>query len=156
MVRVWLWLKGVWTNQRGINVNDSLSCLFTANCITGSGDPYWLNDECYAWVISVDDYCCENEWDTICQLTYNYCFEGWTGDLPLARTLIDDIKIFPNPTTGILYINKFVEINVYDNLGKLVLSGKGNIIDLSLFNKGIYNAMIKYNNKIINKKIIKK
>ena len=106
-------------------------------------------------LISVDDYCCVNEWDTICQLTYNYCFEGWTGDLPAARVALKDIKIFPNPTTGIFYINKFVKINVYDNIGRLVLSGTGNIIDLSPFDKGIYNTVIKYNNQTINKKIIK-
>ena len=63
------------------NVNDSLSCLYSAGCITGAGYPYWLNDECYAWVISVDDYCCENEWDTICQATYNYCDGTWSGPL---------------------------------------------------------------------------
>ena len=26
------------------NTNDSLSCLYSANCITGPGNPYWLND----------------------------------------------------------------------------------------------------------------
>ena len=63
------------------NVNDSLSCLYSANCITGAGNPYWLNDPCYAWVISVDDYCCNNEWDTICQATYDYCDGTWVGPL---------------------------------------------------------------------------
>ena len=63
------------------NVHDSISCLFAAGCITGPGDPYWLNDPCYAWVISVDDYCCENEWDTICQATYDYCDGTWSGPL---------------------------------------------------------------------------
>jgi len=63
------------------NVNDSISCLYDANCFTGPGIPYWLNDECYAWVISVDDYCCENEWDTICQATYDYCDGTWLGPL---------------------------------------------------------------------------
>ena len=63
------------------NTKDSLSCFFSANCITGAGSPYWLNDECYAWVISVDDYCCENEWDTICQATYDYCDGTWSGPL---------------------------------------------------------------------------
>jgi hypothetical protein len=67
------------------NVNDSASCLYDAGCITGPGEPYWLNDPCYAWVIEVDEYCCENEWDQICQLTYNYCSDGWTGELPPAR-----------------------------------------------------------------------
>jgi len=69
------------------NVNDTLSCLYDANCITGPGLPYWLNDECYAWVISVDDYCCENYWDTICQATYNYCASGWTGPAMSRRSL---------------------------------------------------------------------
>jgi hypothetical protein len=67
------------------NVHDSISCLYDAGCISGAGNPYWLNDPCYAWVISVDDYCCENEWDTICQLTYDYCDGTWSGPL-LTRT----------------------------------------------------------------------
>tara|TARA_R110002049_G_scaffold109426_3_gene258267 strand:- start:1215 stop:3095 length:1881 start_codon:yes stop_codon:yes gene_type:complete len=67
--------------QSTANVNDSISCLYNASCITGPGNPYWLNDECYAWVISVDDYCCENEWDTICQATYDYCNGSWSGPL---------------------------------------------------------------------------
>ena len=61
------------------NVNDSNSCLYDAGCITGPGIPYWLNDPCYAWVIDVDEYCCDNEWDEICQLTYDYCEGTWTG-----------------------------------------------------------------------------
>ena len=67
------------------NVSDSLSCLYAANCITGPGNPYWLNDPCYAWVLEVDEYCCENEWDTICQATYDYCDGTWSGPL-LSRT----------------------------------------------------------------------
>ena len=41
-------------------------------------------------------------------------------------------------------------------MGKLILSGKGTMVDLSSFSKGIYNTVIKYNNQIINNKIIKK
>jgi hypothetical protein len=41
-----------------------------------------LNDPCYEWVILVDEYCCENEWDTICQATYNHCEGTWIGPLP--------------------------------------------------------------------------
>ena len=63
------------------NVNDSVSCLYSANCITGAGYPYWLNDPCYAWTIEVDEYCCNNEWDTICQATYDYCSGSWSGPL---------------------------------------------------------------------------
>jgi len=62
------------------NVSDN-NCLYDANCISGPGFPYWLNDPCYAWVISVDDYCCDNVWDTICQLTYDHCEGTYAGPL---------------------------------------------------------------------------
>jgi len=32
-------------------------------------------------VISVDDYCCNNEWDEICQLTYDHCDGTYFGEL---------------------------------------------------------------------------
>ena len=63
------------------NVHDSVTCLYDAGCTTGPGNPYWLNDACYSWVISVDDYCCNNEWDEVCQATYDYCDGTWTGPL---------------------------------------------------------------------------
>ncbi len=64
------------------NINVEDSCFYDAGCVTGPGSPYWLNNPCYAWVIDVDDYCCENGWDTICQATYNYCEGTWVGPLP--------------------------------------------------------------------------
>ena len=86
------------------NVSDSLSCLYAANCITGPGNPYWLNDECYAWVIEVDEYCCNNEWDEICQLTYNYCDSSWTGPLPRRyenKELVDVTDILGRPVKNL-------------------------------------------------------
>ncbi len=86
------------------NVNDSLACLYAAGCITGPGNPYWLNDPCYAWVLSVDDYCCENEWDTICQATYNHCADGWTGPLltrQMEKKIIAITDLLGRPTKEI-------------------------------------------------------
>ena len=71
--------NGAYNYDVTANVDDPASCLYAAECVTGPGNPYWLNDECYSWVISVDDYCCENEWDTICQATYDYCAGTWSG-----------------------------------------------------------------------------
>tara|TARA_R100000697_G_scaffold36183_2_gene48031 strand:- start:2091 stop:4781 length:2691 start_codon:yes stop_codon:yes gene_type:complete len=85
--------QGAYNYDIAANVNDSLSCLYAADCITGPGIPYWLNDECYAWVIEVDEYCCDNEWDEICQLTYNYCDSSWTGPLPKRITNKKLLKI---------------------------------------------------------------
>ena len=80
------------------NVNIQDSCFYDAECITGPGEPYWLNDPCYAWVIDVDEYCCENEWDNICQLTYDYCEGTWTGPLPKrTKQLIMIVDILGRP-----------------------------------------------------------
>ena len=74
-----------WNYNPEANINhghDSLGCLYAAEwCINGSGNPFFLNDECYAWVIEVAEYCCENEWDTICQATYEYCAGTWSGPI---------------------------------------------------------------------------
>jgi len=92
-----------WNYNIEANVNDSASCLYSADCITGPGSPYWLNDPCYAWVIDVDEYCCENEWDTICQATYDYCQGTWSGPLLKrgAKTLIMITDLLGRPVNTI-------------------------------------------------------
>ena len=144
-------------NYSGLaNVNDTVSCLYSANCISGPGIPYWLNDPCYAWTISIDDYCCENEWDTICQLTYNHCYDGWTGELPPARIIKKDIIIYPNPTSGIIIFSNKVNVKVYNTQGKEIINKKGiTQIDLSKYSNGIYTINVIFMNEIFNQKIIK-
>jgi hypothetical protein len=138
------------------NVHDSISCLYDAGCVTGAGDPYWLNNPCYAWVISVDDYCCENAWDEICQLTYNYCDNSWVGDIPARESLEEALIIYPNPTSDKININKNVDINVFNYIGDMIISKQNiNVLDVSKIKSGIYMLQITYNNKIINKRIIK-
>jgi len=92
------------------NTSDSTLCLYNANCIGGPGNPYWLNDPCYAWVILVDEYCCDNQWDLVCQATYDYCNGTWVGPLPLrtsSRELISITDILGRPAkknqTGVLF-----------------------------------------------------
>ena len=138
------------------NVNDSISCLYSAGCITGPGNPYWLNDPCYAWVISVDDYCCDNEWDNICQSTYNYCTNNWTGPV-LSRDIQENLVIYPNPTSDKININKNVDINVFNYIGDIVISKTNiNVLDVTRLNPGIYMLQINYKNKSITKQLIKK
>ena len=138
------------------NLNDSLSCLYDANCITGAGIPYWLNDPCYAWVIEVDEYCCENEWDTICQATYDYCAGTWSGPL-LTRMDLENIIVYPNPTNGKININKNVDINVFNYIGGMIISKENiNVLDITKMSSGMYTLQIIYKNKSITKQIIKK
>ena len=137
------------------NVSDSLSCLFDAGCVTGPGNPYWLNDPCYAWVIDVDDYCCNNTWDGDCQSLYNYCEDGWTGPT-LLHEFRDQLIVYPNPAINKININKFVDIRVYNVIGDMIISENNiNVLDVSKIKSGMYNLQIIYNNLIINKRIIK-
>jgi hypothetical protein len=133
------------------------SCVYDAECITGPGNPYWLNDQCYAWVIQVDPYCCETEWDNVCQLTYDYCYTGWTGNLPPARLEGEQIIVYPNPVQDKIYVNEKVDLKMFNSLGDIIVSGKDiNALDISKINSGMYILHIKYNNKIYIKNIIKK
>tara|TARA_R110002073_G_scaffold78139_1_gene188584 strand:- start:1068 stop:1523 length:456 start_codon:yes stop_codon:yes gene_type:complete len=136
------------------NVNDSVSCNYDAGCITGPGNPYWLNDPCYAWVVDVDNYCCKNEWDEVCQSMYNYCDNTWTGPI-LTRE--ESLVIYPNPTSSIININKSVNAVIYNNLGDVIISANNtNVLDVSKVSPGSYILRIEYKEKIIYKKIIKK
>ena len=106
------------------NVNDSLSCLYAAGCVTGAGYPYWLNDPCYAWVIEVDAYCCENEWDSICQLTYDYCDSSYVGPLPKR------------------YVERRL-IAVTDILGRPIKNDKNQVI-IYIYNDGTVEKKLRY------------
>ena len=137
------------------NTPDENLCLYDAGCITGPGEPYWLNDGCYAWIIDIDPYCCEVAWDEACVDLYSYCEQGWPqGVLETTR----DITIYPNPASMILNVQAPVEAitSLYNAFGQLVVVGTTDkTIDLSQLSNGVYEVVIEYNGIIINKKIIK-
>ena len=142
------------------NVSDSTACLYDAGCIDGPGEPYWLNDQCYAWVIDVDNYCCDNEWDPICQEMYNYCENGWPDgiDIDGRFSRFSGIVVYPNPVEDVINIvsNLDIRVNLYDMSGKIL---KQNItekqIDLSNLPQGVYFLNIEHEGNIYNKRIIK-
>ena len=135
------------------NIADS-SCYYSAGC--ASGDIYYTPNACFEWVIEVDPYCCDYTWDNTCYDLYNYCEEGWSGPVSITERS-SDLIIYPNPTSDYISISKKVDVKVFNIVGKLIASKKQiNTLDVSSFNSGIYNVVIEYNNKIINKKIIKK
>ena len=137
------------------NVSDSLACLYDAGCYGGPGIPYWLNDGCYAWVISVDDYCCTTDWDASCVSMYDYCQQGWPTDIEDISAL--GIVIYPNPTRDVITIETRldIEVEVYDIMGKLIINKETKRIDLSEYPNGVYNLILIYNNKRFNTKVIK-
>jgi hypothetical protein len=142
------------------NVPDSATCLYDAGCITGPGNPYWLNDDCYAWVISVDPYCCNVTWDANCQSTYDYCAanSGWVG----VEDLIYDggIAIYPNPTTGELNVVssriKNVLVTMYSVSGQIVVNETSeSVIDISHLEDGVYFMNVKVGELTYIRKVIK-
>ena len=134
------------------NVSDS-SCYYSAGCYVGN--VYYIPNECFSWVIEVDPFCCDDEWDNACQDLYAYCLDGWTGPTDITE-LRDNLVIYPNPTSDYINISKKVNARVFNSIGKLILSGNNiNVLDVSRFNSGIYHVVFEYNNIKINKRIIK-
>jgi len=72
-----------------------------------------------------------------------------------------NIDVFPNPTTGVVYIENFdnpLNIKVINTLGEIVmekqLSISDNKLDLSAYTKGIYYLEINSKKQNITKKIV--
>jgi hypothetical protein len=139
------------------NVSDTSACLYDAGCITGPGNPYWLNDPCYAWVIDVDGYCCTNSWDPDCQALYDYCATQ-SGTLDLDELAFNNIVVFPNPTTGNLNIKTNLDITytLYDFTGRVIIENSdAQTIDITTLPNGVYFLSIKHHDKVFNKRIVK-
>ena len=132
------------------------SCYYSAGCV--SGDTYYLPNDCFEWVISVDPYCCDNTWDSTCTTLYDYCEDGWNGPLTVNELRDGKISFYPNPTSGIVNIaaNFNVDAVVYNSSGKKIVNiANVNMLDLSKYSNGIYYVMVSYNEFVIHHKIIK-
>ena len=136
-------------------MSDSTACLYDAGCYGGPGNPYWLNDGCYAWVIDVDNYCCTNDWDASCQSMYDYCQLGWPTSVEDISSM--GIMVYPNPTGDILNIDTRleVEVEIYDLMGKLMTRENSKRINLSDYPNGVYNLILIYNDKRFTTRVIK-
>ena len=137
------------------NTPDNESCLYDAGCVGEPGDPYWANDECYMWVIDVDPYCCESEWDDTCVNLYSYCEEGTATYIPYFGS---EVKVFPNPVARTLTVRSSnpVTIEVYNSVGALVVpQTTDNEVDMSEMPVGLYQVVIRHDGRSIVKNISK-
>ena len=135
-----------------VNTPDS-SCYYSAGCDVG--DIYYIPNDCFEWVIDIDDYCCDVEWDNTCVSLYNYCQDGWTGPTNIIEYR-GGIKIFPNPVINNININKNVDINVFNYIGDMIISKQNiNVLDVSYLIPGIYLVHIIDNEKTYINRIIK-
>ncbi len=58
----------------------------------------------------------------------------------------EKLLIFPNPSSGLFYVSEDIRYTIYDVTGRLILSGKGDMIDLSTKEKGVY--FLRYNGNV--------
>ena len=103
------------------NVADS-SCYYSAGC--NVGDIYYIPNECFEWVIDVDEYCCNDTWDSTCDYLYQYCIDGWSGPTDVVMFERVGIYAYPNPSKGTVYFNTKLDVEVYNLLGEKVLQQK--------------------------------
>lgn len=134
--------------------NTEGDCNYDAGCITGPGNPYWLNDSCYAWVIEVDPYCCESDWDGGCIGLYDYCQQGWptgvpeyTGDVVVRPSIVDQYFYIDSPFP--------VSITVFDATGRKVLESSGSRQDASQWPVGTYHLVLISEYRVYRKTIVK-
>ena len=135
------------------NVPDS-SCQYSAGC--NVGDIYTLPNECFTWVIEVDPYCCDSEWDNSCVDLYQYCVDGWSGPVSIEE-LTRDLTIFPNPASDIISISKQVNLKIFNYTGSLVFNKDNvNTLNISSLEKGVYLILTEHNGRLKTTKLIKK
>jgi len=131
------------------NIADS-SCYYSAGC--ASGDVYYTPNACFEWVIEVDPYCCDDQWDYACNDLYVYCQEGWTGPTSVESFNRLGVLPYPNPSAGLINFNTEVNVQFYSIEGKLVHKAEG-VRTLEL-DKGFYLAKISKDSVNITTKII--
>jgi hypothetical protein len=133
------------------NLSDS-SCYYSAGCPVG--DVYYVPNECFEWVIDVDNYCCDIAWDEQCEYLYEYCVDGWSGPTDVQNLRSEMFNIYPNPTKNSVFFTGIVDVKVYDMRGMLIMDKKQvNSIQLTI--NGLYLLEIKYKEMTIISKINK-
>ena len=141
------------------NVANNGTCLYEAvGCVTGLGEPYgdgfWLNDSCFAWVIEVDPYCCNTDWDSSCQELHSYCEAGWPTDV---TEINHTIRVYPNPVRDELNIScaNLQKVIAWNMQGQQVYEGTAASINTGSWPAGIYNLQVYAYLRTYNIKIVK-
>lgn len=131
--------------------NDSLFSYTTEMYPGTSGAFYYLNantwgsresvpQECATWYNSDRGYEI-GEKDTIIENFWASCEIGFEDVVITSLSRKDskeEIVVHPNPTSGILYLNKSMSWKVRNSIGEILTIGIGNKIDISAFEIGVY------------------
>lgn len=107
--------------------------------------------------------CGDSQWGEVEDYVIN--IQGGSSGVGLEETILNELIIFPNPTTGDMTIDlsdltSRVNIEVYDLTGKLLISedvngGMAHTVNLTNYNAGIYQVKIVNNGRRVVRRITK-
>jgi hypothetical protein len=133
-------------NNGNFSIIDSLNAVFNSYLVTNP-----LNGATYAMGVKLPDGGCATAKAKLGKggskaQNYDMAISNKTNvmvGISQAQNTAIKLNIFPNPSTGIFYIqssSKIQKLEVYNSLGQLLLSKENNLqsIDLTGFVKGIY------------------
>ena len=90
---------------------------------------------------------------------FNVCVDDKGSDIKIVnKETATDVKIYPNPTNGIFYVDcrdDIKTVDIFNILGSIVHTGTERRLDISALPNGIYIVNIKSDKQVINKQIIK-
>tara|TARA_B100001173_G_scaffold18785_1_gene15061 strand:- start:29985 stop:34355 length:4371 start_codon:yes stop_codon:yes gene_type:complete len=78
--------------------------------------------------------------------------------LSVTENIMNDLLLYPNPTKGVIYLSKNIEINygIYNSIGQKVIEGvTSDEINISQLANGMYYIKLEVENQTTNRKIIK-
>jgi hypothetical protein len=86
---------------------------------------------------------------------YDYCALGWPVDLDEMD--INGIIVYPNPTDNTVNIETHLSFKyeLRDMMGKLILEGQDNRLELGVYENGVYLLTLIHEGKRFTKRIIK-
>jgi len=90
---------------------------------------------------------------------YTVCVDELTGIQIAKKEAVSNVKIYPNPTSGVFSVDcrsNIEELSVFNTLGNKVYTGKDKTVDISHFPAGIYVVNVTINGQISSKRIVKK
>lgn len=129
------------SHHRTINAGDPLQVHYLGNYVGGHVCPAISDNRQY----EVEYY-------------FQFMVElGKTGIEQPEINAVPDVKVFPNPTTGVVNFSEFVShVDVFDNMGRRVLSAD-NITSVSLsdLRKGLYTMRITTEQGTVLRKVVK-
>ena len=132
----------------GGTFTEGASCTITATANTGYHFVRW-NDN-----ISTNPY----TFNVTANATYRAYFEADTPQQGIDDVTASNVKLYPNPTSGNLYVDVegLQKVEIIDAVGRVVMSQNNGNVNMSTLANGIYTVRVSANGTTTIKKVVKK